>query len=218
MSGTNSLLPIVVLLSGHGSNFKAILEAIHNDGLPIEVCAVISNRADAKGLTYAQRAGIQTHALNSDDYSDRKEFDQAMQKLIDKYKPALVVLAGYMRILTNEFVQHYTGRLINIHPSLLPEFRGLNTHQRAIEAKVTQHGASVHFVIEELDSGPVVLQKSIPVNRDDTRETLASRVLKEEHRLYPVVLRWFAEGRLDWNNGQVLLDGQPLASPKQLTV
>ena len=218
MSGTNSLLPIVVLLSGHGSNFKAILEAIHNDGLPIEVCAVISNRTDAKGLTYAQRAGIQTHALNSDDYSDRKEFDQVMQKLIDKYEPALIVLAGYMRILTNEFVQHYTGRLINIHPSLLPEFRGLNTHQRAIEAKVTQHGASVHFVIEELDSGPVVLQKSIAVYRDDTRETLASRVLKEEHRLYPVVLRWFAEGRLDWNNGQVLLDGQLLASPKQLTV
>jgi phosphoribosylglycinamide formyltransferase-1 len=221
MSGTHtrtkSRLPIVVLLSGNGSNFKAILDAIHNDGLPVEVCAVISNRADAQGLIYAQYASIQTLALNPDDYSDRETFDQAMQELIDTFEPALVVLAGYMRILTNVFVQHYTGRLINIHPSLLPDFRGLNTHQRVIEAGVKQHGASVHFVVEELDSGPVVLQKSIPVIRDDNRETLASRVLIEEHRLYPVVLRWFAEGRLDWNNGQVLLDGLPLTSPKQLT-
>ena len=221
MSGSTDrakpLLPIVVLLSGRGSNFKAILDAIHNDGLPVEIRAVISNSIEAPALSYAQQAGIQTHALNADDYPSRKSFDHALQSLIDTFEPALVVLAGYMRILTEDFVQHYAGRLINIHPSLLPEFRGLNTHQRALDAGATQHGASVHFVTEELDGGPVVLQVSVPVNQDDTSETLAARVLEQEHRIYPMVLRWFAEGRLDWNDGQVLLDGQPLTSPQQLS-
>lgn len=211
------LLPVVVLLSGRGSNFKAILDAIDNDGLPVRVGAVISNRSDAKGLDYARQAGIQTYALNAEDYPDRDSFDQAMLAIIDSCDPALVVLAGFMRILTSGFVQHYRGRLINVHPSLLPDFRGLNTHQRVLEAGARQHGASVHFVTEELDSGPVVLQAMICVHPDDTSETLAARVLAEEHRIYPQVLRWFAERRLDWNNGQVLLDGKHLTSPQRMS-
>ncbi len=208
-------LPIVILLSGRGSNFKAIVDAINNDGLPVKICAVVSNRSDAKGLAYAQHAGLQTRSLNADNYPSRERFDQAMQDCIDTFNPTLVVLAGYMRILTADFVRHYAGRLINIHPSLLPEFRGLDTHRRALEAGVKQHGASVHFVTEELDGGPIVLQASVPVIEDDTSESLAARVLTAEHRIYPKVLGWFAENRLDWNNGQVLLDGKPLTSTPQ---
>lgn len=219
MSGKNSRqdsrIPIVVLLSGRGSNLKAILDAIHNNKLPVKVCAVISNRREAKGLAYAQQAGIETHTLNANDYADRESFDQAMLEIIDTFNPALVVLAGYMRILTPGFVRHYTGRLINIHPSLLPAFRGLDTHRRALEAGVRQHGASVHFVTEELDGGPVVLQATVPVNQDDSSEILAARVLTQEHRILPTVIGWFADHRLDWNNGQVLLDGKPLTSPLQ---
>lgn len=220
MSGSTSRrvsrLPVVVLLSGRGSNFKAILDAIERDGLPVEVRAVFSNKADARGLAYARNAGIDTIVLNPGDYPDRYSFDRAMQARIDAYQPALVLLAGYMRILSGDFVRHYAGRLLNIHPSLLPAFRGLDTHQRALDAGVSEHGASVHFVTEELDSGPVVLQAVVPVKAGDTAETLARRVLEQEHRIYPLALRWFAEGRLDWNRGQVLFDGQALHSPQRL--
>ncbi len=208
-------LPIVVLLSGRGSNLQAILDAIQSGELNAEVRAVISNRADAPGLDIARAAGIETRLLDAGDYPDRERFDAAMQQLIDQFEPALVVLAGYMRILSAPFVQHYAGRLLNIHPSLLPAFRGLNTHQRALDAGVAQHGASVHFVTEELDGGPVVLQSVVPVQTEDTAASLAARVLVQEHRLYPVVLQWFAEGRLAWRDGQVLLDGKALNSPQQ---
>jgi len=208
-------LPIVVLLSGRGSNLEAILNAIQHGELNVDVRAVISNRANAPGLDIARAAGIETRILNASDYPDRESFDTAMQQLIDQFEPVLVVLAGYMRILSDPFVQHYAGRLLNIHPSRLPAFRGLNTHQRAIDAGASEHGASVHFVTEELDGGPVVLQGTVPVRADDTAESLAERVLAQEHLIYPMVLQWYAEGRLEWRDGEVLLDSRVLKSPQQ---
>ncbi len=206
-------MPLVVLISGRGSNLKAILDAISGGELPAVVSAVISNRADAAGLEYARQANIDTLALDADDYPDGQSYDRALQGLVDCFEPGLVILAGFMRILTPEFVQHFHHKLINIHPSLLPEFRGLNTHQRALEAGVEEHGASVHFVSEELDSGPTILQVRVPVLPDDTAEQLATRVLPEEHRLYVRAIRWLAEGRIRWHNEQLLFDGQPLQQP-----
>lgn len=187
-------LPIVVLISGRGSNLKAIIDA--NDPL-IEIRAVISNSPQAYGLVYAKQAGIATEVVDHTEKKTRIEFDTALQNCIDSYQPKLVVLAGFMRILTHEFVNHYRGILINIHPSLLPAFKGLNTHKRALEAGVKEHGASVHFVTEELDSGQIIMQARVPVLPDDDEESLAARVLQEEHRIYPQAIRWFAEGRLD---------------------
>ena len=213
MSDATQPLTLVVLISGRGSNLKAILDAIKCGELPAVVSAVISNRADAAGLDYAQRENIDTLALDADDYPDEESYDRALQGLIDCFEPGLVVLAGFMRILTPGFVQHYHHKLINIHPSLLPEFRGLHTHQRALEAGVTEHGASVHFVSEELDSGPVILQVKVSVLPGDTTEQLAARVLPQEHRLYLQAIRWLAEGRICWRNEQLLFDGQPLQEP-----
>ncbi len=209
-------LKLVVLISGRGSNLRAILDAIRNGELPAVVEAVVSNRADAAGLAYAQQENIDTLALDADDYPDRDGYDRALQGLIDCFEPDLVVLAGFMRILTPGFVHHYQHRLINIHPSLLPAFRGLDTHRRALEAGAREHGASVHFVSEELDSGPVVLQVRVPVLADDTPATLAERVLQQEHRLYPLVIRWLAEGRIRWQDEQLLFDGRPLQQPIEI--
>ena len=209
-------LPIVILVSGRGSNMQAIVEAARAGSLPVEVRAVIGNRADAPGLAWARQAGIDVAALDPADYPDREAYDRAMMGLIDRFEPALVVLAGYMRILSPAFVHHYEGRLLNIHPSLLPAFRGLDTHRRALEAGHDEHGASVHFVTEELDGGPVIAQVRVPVEPGDDEQTLAARVLEQEHRLYPEVLRWFAAGRLGWRDGQVLLDGEPLRRPVDL--
>lgn len=217
MSATSARrLPIVILISGRGSNMKAIIDAIEQQGLPAEVRAVISDHADAPGLRHAQAAGIDTLALDAADYPDRESFDRAMQALIDRFEPGLVALAGYMRILSPGFVRHYEGRLINIHPSLLPEFKGLNTHRRALDAGVGEHGASIHFVTEELDGGPVVLQVRIPVMPNDDADTLAARVLRQEHRLYPLAVRWFAEGRLGWKDGHPTFDGKPLERPLEI--
>ncbi|MGD2075126.1 MAG: phosphoribosylglycinamide formyltransferase [Gammaproteobacteria bacterium] len=207
---------LVVLISGRGSNLEAILGAIRAGELPAVVGAVISNRADAAGLEYACREGIDILALEAADYPDRQAYDRALQGLIDSFDPDLVVLAGFMRILTADLVHHYEGRLVNIHPSLLPEFRGLRTHHRALEAAVREHGASVHFVTEELDGGPVIAQARVPVLESDTADTLAERVLRQEHRLYPQTLRWLAEGRVRWDGEQVLFDGEPLRQPLQL--
>ncbi len=216
MSDTTQRLTLVVLISGRGSNLKAILDAIKCGELPAVVSAVISNRADAGGLDYAQQENIDTLALDADDYPDRESYDRALQGLIDCFEPGLVVLAGFMRILTPEFVRHYRHKLINIHPSLLPEFRGLNTHQRALEAGIREHGASVHFVSEELDSGAVILQVRVPVLPGDNAEQLAARVLPQEHRLYTKAIRWLAEGRIRWQNEQLLFDGQPIKKPIEL--
>lgn len=209
-------LPIVVLISGRGSNLKAIIDARDQDALPVEIRAVVSDRENAPGLKHAQAAGVDTRTLNPADYPEPGQFDAALLKTIESFKPGLVVLAGFMRILSPDFVRYYAGRLINIHPSLLPAFKGLNTHSRVLDAGISEHGASVHWVTEELDGGPVVLQASVPVRAGDTAAVLAARVLKVEHRLYPTVIRWIAEGRLVRRNGGILFDGSPLEKPLQI--
>ncbi len=204
----------VVLISGSGSNLQAIIDATKAGDLPLEIKAVISNRPNAKGLERAQQAGIHTEVLDHTQFADRPTFDQALQPLIDRYQPELLILAGFMRILTPEFVRHYHGRMLNIHPSLLPKYAGLHTHRRAIEEGDKEHGASIHFVTEELDGGPVILQGKVPVLAEDTAEKLAKRVLEIEHKIYPLAIQWFSEGRLRLKENQALLDGTPLKTPQ----
>jgi phosphoribosylglycinamide formyltransferase-1 len=208
-----SQLPVVVLISGNGTNLQAIIDAAQVD-LPIEIGAVISNRPDIYGLQRAEQAGIETAVLNHKAYPDRASFDHALMKLIDRYSPGLIVLAGFMRILTTVFVRHYAGRLLNIHPSLLPKYPGLNTHQRALDAQDRLHGASVHFVTEDLDGGPIVIQAQVTVMADDDADSLAARVLQKEHQIYPLTIRWFAEKRLSMDEkGEVILNGKHLDKP-----
>ncbi len=209
----NAPLPLVVLVSGGGSNLQAIIDAIAAGELPARIQAVISNRPGVRALERARQAGIPAEVLDHRDYPERSAYDQALMAAIDRHRPALVVLAGFMRILTPDFVRHYRGRLLNIHPSLLPRHRGLHTHRRALEAGDREHGATVHFVTEELDGGPPILQIRVPVLAEDTPETLAARVLEQEHRIYPLAIRWFAEGRLRQADERVFLDGLPLARP-----
>jgi phosphoribosylglycinamide formyltransferase-1 len=185
---TQSKPTVVILISGRGSNMKSIVEAKNNGQLDINIAAVISNRPDAAGLDYAEQQSIETAVIDHKGFDSRESFDKALAAKIDNFAPSLVILAGFMRILTSDFVEHYTNRLINIHPSLLPKFKGLDTHQRAIEAGEAEHGASVHFVTPELDNGPVILQARVPVLKDDNATTLAARVLVEEHKLYPAAI------------------------------
>jgi phosphoribosylglycinamide formyltransferase-1 len=201
-------LDVVVLISGRGSNLQSILDKAQAGALPVRIRAVISNCADAYGLVRAEEASVPTRVLDHRQFRSRDQFDQALMAIIDEYSPQLVVLAGFMRILGQDFVNHYAGRLMNIHPSLLPAFPGLHTHERALESGVAQHGASVHFVTPDLDGGPIIIQAAVPVLAGDTPDGLAARVLKEEHRIFPLAIRWFAEGRLQVRAGQVLLDGQ----------
>jgi len=190
---------IVILISGRGSNMQAIVEA----KLPLKIAAVISNKPDAEGLAYAQAKGIATAVIDHRPHTTREAFDAELMRCIDAYAPDLVVLAGFMRILTEDFVLHYSERLINIHPSLLPAFPGLATHRRALEAGVKIHGCTVHFVTPVVDHGPIVVQAAVPVKDDDTAQSLAARVLQQEHQIYPQALRWFAENRLRIQQGQV---------------
>jgi len=206
-------LRIVVLISGNGSNLQAIIEAIQQQALPARICAVISNNPHALGLEHAHAAGIPTQVIDHKTFSDRPAFDAALQHAIDHFAPQLIVLAGFMRILGATFTAHYEGRMFNIHPSLLPAFTGINTHQRALEARIAEHGASVHFVTHELDGGPVIIQARVPILANDTIQTLAQRVLNAEHRIYPLAIRWFAEGRLQLTQGKVILDGLLLTAP-----
>lgn len=187
---------IVVLISGSGTNLQAIIDACAENKISGNVSAVISNKADVYGLERAHNANIKTHVLSHKDYDSREVYDQALIKVIDQHQPDVVVLAGFMRILTAEFVEHYQGRLINIHPSLLPKYQGLDTHQRAIGAGDQEHGCSVHFVTEELDGGPVILQAKVPVFEDDNADSLAQRVHVQEHQIYPMVVKWMCEKRL----------------------
>ncbi|MEJ2316732.1 MAG: phosphoribosylglycinamide formyltransferase [Gammaproteobacteria bacterium] len=189
-------LRVVVLISGNGSNLQAIIDASKNDPDLYEVVAVISNREDAFGLERADREGISSAIVDHRTYDSRETYDHALMQIIDAFEPELVVLAGFMRILTPEFVRHYAGRMLNIHPSLLPKYKGLNTHERAIDAGDKVHGCSVHFVTETLDDGPVVLQAEVPILEDDTAETLADRVHVQEHIIYPEAVRRFALGEL----------------------
>jgi phosphoribosylglycinamide formyltransferase-1 len=204
---------LVVLISGGGSNLQAIIDAIENNDLDAEIKAVISNTATAFGLERAGKANIETHVVDHKEYPDRESFDRAMMQIIDPLNPDLVILAGFMRILSDAFIDHYQHRLINIHPSLLPRYKGLNTHQQAIDNNDAIHGASVHYVSHELDSGPIVIQAEVPVLATDTASSLASRVLKEEHSIYPMVIRMHTEGRLTYEGDQLNLDGQPLTKP-----
>jgi phosphoribosylglycinamide formyltransferase-1 len=214
VNATASPLPIVILISGRGSNLQSIIDAVANDKLPVEIRAVISNRPAADGLQRATQAGIPTVVIDHVLYPDRSAFDQALLECIERFQPGLVVLAGFMRILTAGFVHHYQGRMLNIHPSLLPDFPGLHTHQRVLEAGCKQHGASIHFVTEAVDGGPVVLQARVPVCTQDTVTALATRVLEQEHRLYPLAIRWFAEQRLRLDSaGHAVLDGRILTEP-----
>lgn len=206
MSGAPA--PVVILISGRGTNLQAILAAVHQQHLPIEVRSVISNNPRAQGLDIARDAGIGTEVIDHRAFSQRQEFDDALMQAIDRHAPRLVLLAGFMRILGTAFIRHYAGRLLNIHPSLLPAFKGLDTHARALGAGVKQHGASVHYVSDDLDGGPVIIQAPLHVRPSDSIEALAARVLREEHRIYPLAIRWFVEGRLSLRNGQVLLDGE----------
>lgn len=201
---------VVVLISGSGSNLQALIDSLADAPSSAVIRAVVSNRADAFGLERARKAGIETCFLDHKAYADRESFDAALIQAIDGFSPDLVLLAGFMRILSPGFVRHYHGRLLNIHPSLLPRYKGLHTHQRALEAGDAEHGCSVHFVTEELDGGPLVVQAAIPVQSVDTPETLAQRVHLQEHVIYPLAMHWFADGRLRLGEQGAMLDGEPL--------
>ncbi|MDY6891638.1 MAG: phosphoribosylglycinamide formyltransferase [Pseudomonadota bacterium] len=201
---------IVVLISGSGSNLQAILDETRAGRIDGRIVAVISNRADAYGLIRAERAGIEARLLEHKQFAGRESFDRALVELIDSYAPDLVVLAGFMRILTPELVRHYHGRLLNIHPSLLPRHKGLNTHQRVLEAGDDSHGCSVHFVTEELDGGPVIIQARTPVGAGETAAGLQQRVHALEHQIYPLAVAWFCRDRLALTDAGVMLDGEPL--------
>jgi phosphoribosylglycinamide formyltransferase-1 len=216
MAGTNRNIRLVVLISGRGSNLQAILDGATAGTLPAEIRAVISNRPDAYGLERARQAGVPTAVVDHTAFPDRQTFEAALRERIDAERPELVILAGFMRILSPGFVEHYRGRLLNIHPSLLPKYRGLHTHERALAAGEREHGASVHFVIPELDSGPVIVQARVPVLPDDDPDTLAARVLAREHRIYPLAIQWFAGGRVRMQGDNVAFDGQLLTSPRLL--
>jgi phosphoribosylglycinamide formyltransferase-1 len=204
---------IVVLISGSGTNLQAIIDACQDNTVKnANVVAVLSNKADAYGLERAKNAGIQAINLTVADYENRNAYDKAMIDQIDLFKPDLVILAGYMRILSGEFVRHFQGKLLNIHPSLLPKYPGLHTHQRALDAGDKEHGTSVHFVTEELDGGPVILQAKVPIFDEDTIEDITARVQLQEHRIYPLVTNWFLQQRLSMENDKAVLDGHTLSS------
>lgn len=201
---------IVVLVSGNGSNLQAILDACQQGRINGSIAAVFSNKAEAFGLERAREAGVPAHALAASQFADREAFDRQLMLEIDAYAPDLVVLAGYMRILSPAFVQRYLGRMLNVHPSLLPKYPGLHTHRQAIENGDEEHGTSVHFVTEELDGGPVILQARVPVFREDSEADVMARVQHQEHAIYPLVVSWFVDDRLSMRDDRAWLDGQPL--------
>ena len=205
-------LPIVVLISGRGSNLGAIIDAIAGGSLPADLRAVVCNEPDAPGLARARGAGYETVVAHHRDFPGRERFEAALADTIDAFGPELVVLAGFMRILTPPFVRRYAGRIVNVHPSLLPDFPGLDTHARAIAAGAGTHGATVHFVTEALDGGPIIVQARVPVLAGDDPETLAARVLEQEHAILPRAIRWLAQGRIGIDGDRVLLDGLPVRS------
>ena len=195
---------IVILISGRGSNMQALLEA----KLDAQIAAVISNNPSARGLQFARSAGVETKLVNHRDYADRASFDKALGDVIAAYHPDLIVLAGFMRILTEQFIERFSGRILNIHPSLLPAFSGLDTHRRALDEGVKLHGCTVHFVTPTLDHGPIVIQAAVPVLPDDDEECLAARVLQQEHVVYPQAIRWFLDGRLTIEGNHVILSAE----------
>ncbi|WP_407331154.1 phosphoribosylglycinamide formyltransferase [Enterovibrio sp. 27052020O] len=200
---------LVVLVSGNGSNLQAIIDRCH-DKNDIHIAAVIANKEDVYGLVRAKDAGIDAVVVASKGITDRSQYDNQLMATIDEYEPDLIVLAGFMRILTPAFVRHYEGKMLNIHPSLLPKYPGLNTHQRAIDAGDKEHGTSVHFVTEELDGGPVILQARVPIFEDDNADSVFERIQEQEHRIYPLVVEWFCQDRLQMVGGNAVLDSVTL--------
>lgn len=201
---------IVVLVSGSGTNLQAFIDACGNKIPNARISAVISNKSDAYGLQRAVNSGIDIHSLSATGYESREKYDEALATLIDLHQPDVIILAGFMRILSDAFVLRYQGKMLNIHPSLLPKYPGLHTHQRAIDAGDKEHGTSVHFVTPELDGGPVILQAKVPIFEEDTIEEVASRIQAQEHVIYPMVANWLAEERLTMQNGKAILDGNIL--------
>ena len=207
---------VVALVSGRGSNLRNIVERARAGDLPVEVRAVVSDKDDAGAITWARAQGIECATLPPRAFPDRERYDAALSALVGGYEPDLVLMAGFMRILGPAFVDRFEGRCLNIHPSLLPKYRGLHTHRQVLEAGDRVHGASVHFVTRELDGGPVVIQARVPVRDDDDEATLAARVLEQEHRIYPEAVDWFATGRLRFQDGAAWLDGRLLDAPVQM--
>jgi phosphoribosylglycinamide formyltransferase-1 len=213
MSTAVPRLPIVVLISGRGSNLQAIAERAAAGELPVDIRAVVSDQPAAGGLAWSAGHGLATAVLEPKNFASRADYGRALADLVESYGPRLVVLAGFMRILDETFVNRFAGRLLNIHPSLLPRHRGLHTHRRALAAGEQEHGASVHFVTQELDGGPVVLQARVPILPGDDEDTLAARVLVQEHRIYPQCIDWYAQGRLQHRDGAAWLDGRRMDAP-----
>jgi phosphoribosylglycinamide formyltransferase-1 len=209
--------PVVILISGRGSNMRSLIEQSRDPGAPYTVCRVFSDKADAAGLGVARNLGVPAQALVPAGTTDRAAYDRALAAAIQIYSPSLIVLAGFMRILSPQFVRDFAGKILNIHPSLLPKFPGLHTHRRVLAAHEPEHGATVHFVTERLDGGPSVIQARIAVTPSDDEASLAARVQAQEHRIYPVAVRWFCEGRLRYNAGCAWLDGRLLREPVQFT-
>lgn len=207
---TEPVKSIVVLISGSGSNLQALIDAQQAGKIPAKIAGVLSNRADAFGLERAKKAQIPVHVIDHRQFSDRLSFDQEMIQVIDQWQPDLVILAGFMRILTDDFVRHYDGKMLNVHPSLLPKYKGLNTHQRAIEAGDAFHGCSVHFVSPELDSGQIIAQARVAIDSSDTPKSLADKVQALEHQLYPLCAQWFCSGQLIYKSDKLQLDDQIL--------
>ncbi|MCO7222906.1 phosphoribosylglycinamide formyltransferase [Pleionea sp. CnH1-48] len=214
---TTTLCRTVVLISGSGTNLQALIDGAARQELPIDLVGVISNRPGVAGIERAQKADIPAEVIDHTQFESREAFDEVLREAIQAYAPDLVVLAGYMRIMTPALVGAFAGKMLNIHPSLLPKYPGLHTHRRALENQDTHHGSSVHLVTEELDGGPVIAQSVIKIDADDTEVTLADKTKKAEHTLYPEVVKWFANGQLSFVQGTVILDGRSLASPIQLT-
>ena len=216
MSSPAARTNVVALVSGRGSNLRVIVERARAGNLPVEVRAVVSDKEDAGAISWARAQGIECATLKPRAFPDRERYDAALSALVGGYEPDLVLMAGFMRILGPAFVDRFEGRCLNIHPSLLPKYRGLHTHRQVLEAGDRVHGASVHFVTRELDGGPVVIQARVPVRDDDDEATLAARVLEQEHRIYPEAVDWFAAGRLRFQDGAAWLDGRRLDAPVQM--
>jgi phosphoribosylglycinamide formyltransferase-1 len=213
LSASRGLPAVVVLISGEGTNLQALIDAAQRGRLEARIAATISDRLDARGLERARRAGVEAIHIGRGEFADREAFEQALADAIEAHEPAAVVLAGFMRVLGAGLVKRFEGRMLNLHPSLLPRHPGLDTHRRVLEAKDREHGATVHFVTEELDAGPAVIQYRLPVRQEDTLETLAARVHRGEHVILPRAAGWLASGRLALAGGRVVLDGERLARP-----